>query len=93
MHDYFPLIVVGALLGVLSVIFVTVYALIKNKKQAVGFDRAMKDGEIVRRLLIYAKPYWKSFLLVGVCMLFSIAYDVLSPLIVGYLEEIGRAHV
>ncbi len=91
MHDYFPLIVVGALLGVLSVIFVTVYALIKNKKQAVGFDRAMKDGEIVRRLLIYAKPYWKSFLLVGVCMLFSIAYDVLSPLIVGYLEGLVKA--
>lgn len=91
MHDYFSLIVVGALLGVLSVIFVTVYALIKNKKQAVGFDRAMKDGEIVRRLLIYAKPYWKSFLLVGVCMLFSIAYDVLSPLIVGYLEGLVKA--
>ncbi len=91
MHDYFPLIVVGALLGVLSVIFVTVYALIKNKKQAVGFDRAMKDGEIVRRLLVYAKPYWKSFLLVGVCMLFSIAYDVLSPLIVGYLEGLVKA--
>lgn len=90
MHDYFPLIVVGALLGVLSVIFVTVYALIKNKKQAVGFDRAMKDGEIVRRLLVYAKPYWKSFLLVGVCMLFSIAYDVLSPLIVGYLEGLVK---
>ena len=91
MHDYFPLIVVGALLGVLSVIFVTVYALIKDKMQAVGFDRAMKDGEIVRRLLIYAKPYWKSFLLVGVCMLFSIAYDVLSPLIVGYLEGLVKA--
>ncbi len=91
MYDYFPLIVVGALLGVLSVIFVTVYALIKNKKQAVGFDRAMKDGEIVRRLLVYAKPYWKSFLLVGVCMLFSIAYDVLSPLIVGYLEGLVKA--
>ena len=91
MYDYFPLIVVGALLGVLSVIFVTVYALIKNKKQAVGFDRAMKDGEIVRRLLVYAKPYWKSFLLVGVCMLFSIAYDVLSPLIVGYVEGLVKA--
>lgn len=91
MRNYFPLIFVGALLGVLSVIFVTVYALIKNKKQAVGFDRVMKDGEIVRRLLVYAKPYWKSFLLVGVCMLFSIAYDVLSPLIVGYLEGLVKA--
>ena len=56
MRDYFPLIVVGAIVGVLSVVFVTAYALIKNKKEALGFDRAMKDKEIIKRLLKYAKP-------------------------------------
>ena len=91
MHDYFPLIAVGAVLGVLSALFITAYALVKNKKEAVGFDRSMKDGEIIRRLLAYAKPYWKNFLIVGFCMLFSIAYDILSPLLVGEIEGIVKA--
>ncbi len=90
MRDYFPLIVVGAIVGVLSVLFVTAYALIKNKKEALGFDRAMKDGEIVKRLLKYAKPFWKSFVFVGVLMLLSISYDIISPLLIGYIEGIVK---
>ncbi len=86
MHEYFPLLVVGAIIGTLSVLFVVAYALIKNKKETIGFDRTMKDGEIMRRLLVYAKPYWKNFLFVGLCMLFSISYDVIAPLLVGYIE-------
>ena len=91
MHEYYPLLLVAAIIGVLSVAFIIAYALVKNKKEAVGFDRNMKDGEIVRRLLAYAKPYWKSFLLVIIVMLFSIAYDIISPLIIGHIEEIVKA--
>lgn len=91
MREYFPLIAVGAVLGVLSAVFITAYALVKNKKEAVGFDRSMKDGEIIRRLLAYAKPHRKNFLIVGFCMLFSIAYDILSPLLVGEIEGIVKA--
>ena len=82
MYEFFPLIAVGAIVGVLSVILVVAYALIKDKKGAIGFDRDMKDSEILRRLLAYAKPYWKQFALVLLLMLFAIAYDVLSPILI-----------
>ena len=86
MYEFFPLIAVGAIVGVLSVILVVAYALIKDKKGAIGFDRDMKDSEILRRLLAYAKPYWKQFALVLLLMLFAIAYDVLSPILIGNIE-------
>ena len=86
MREYYPLLIAGGIIGTVSVVFLIAYAMIRNKKEALGFDRTMEDGEIVRRLLVYAKPYRKSFLFVGFCMLFSIAYDILSPLLVGYIE-------
>ncbi|MCD7919251.1 MAG: ABC transporter ATP-binding protein/permease [Clostridiales bacterium] len=88
MREYYPLLVVGAIIGLFSIVLSVAYALMKDKQSAVGFDRNMKDGEIVRRLLVYAKPYWKQFLLVGFVMLFSIAYDIASPLIIGWIEEL-----
>ncbi len=91
MYEYFPLVAVGAIVGVLSIIFVTAYALIKDKKTAIGFDRSMKDSELAKRLLAYAKPYKKQFALVLLLMLFSIAYDVISPAIVGNVEEMIKA--
>lgn len=88
MYEYYPLIVVGAVVGVFSCLLLTAYLLVKDKKQAMGFDRQMEDKEIMRRLLAYAKPYRRAFLLVGFLMLFSIAYDVLSPLIIGWIEQL-----
>ena len=88
MNEYLPILIVGAIIGVFALIFVTAYAMVKNKKEAIGFDRNLPDGEILRRLLKYARPYWKSFLLVGFIMLVSIAYDLVAPLIVGRIEEI-----
>ena len=87
MREYFPLLFTGAAIGLFSLIFLIAYLSIKDKKEAIGFDRNMKDSEIARRLLAYAKPHWRSFLLVLFLMLFSIAYDILSPLIVGNVEE------
>ena len=77
MREYYPLIIVGAVLGTLSVIFVAAYFSIKNRKAAIGFDRNMKDSEIVRRLLAYAKPHIKSFLFVLLLMVVSIAYEII----------------
>lgn len=91
MFEYYPLLVVGAVIGIFSAVFILAFATLKNKKEAIGFDRNMKDGEIVRRLLQYAKPHWKSFLFVIVVMVFSIAYDIVAPLIVGYIEEIVKS--
>lgn len=87
MNEFFPLIFVGAVVGVFSIVFIVAFALIKNKKEAIGFGRNMKDSEICRRLFVYAKPHGKSFLIVLLVMLFSIAYDIISPLIIGQIEE------
>ncbi|MBQ8235810.1 MAG: ABC transporter ATP-binding protein [Clostridia bacterium] len=86
MYEYFPLLVVGAIIGTFSSIFILAYALMKNKKEAIGFDRNMKDTEILKRLLVYAKPHAKSFIFAAVIMLFSIAYDILSPYLIGRIE-------
>ena len=83
MHEFFPLILVGAIIGVLSIVFIVAYLSIKDKKEAIGFDRHMKDSEITRRLLRYARPYIKNFIFVLIIMIFSIAYDIISPRLVG----------
>ena len=57
-----PIIYVGSILGVLSIIFIVAYLCIKDKKEAFGFDRNMKDSDIVKRLFKYAKNYKKSFI-------------------------------
>ena len=79
MHEYLPLLIVGAVVGLFSVGGLVAYLSIKDNKEAVGFDRHMPDSELFGRLLVYAKPYWKSFLLVFGIMIFSIAYDLISP--------------
>lgn len=90
MREYFPLILVGAIIGVFSVIFIIAYVTMKDKKAAIGFDRHLSDGEIIKRLLRYARPYTGRFVFVGVTMLFSISYDIISPLIVGRIEEMVK---
>ncbi len=87
MMEFYPLLVVGGVIGALSIIFTAAYFSIKDRKEAIGFDRYMKDSEITKRLLLYAKPYLKNFIIVLLVMLFSIAYDIISPLIVGNIEE------
>ena len=90
MREYLPLLIVGAIIGVFTVVFVAVYAMEKNKKESMGFDRNMPDSEIVRRLLVYAKPYWKEFALTLVIMLVSIVYDLVSPLIIGNIQSLVK---
>ncbi len=90
MREWYPLLIIGAIVGVLSLCFVVAYAMMKNKKEAIGFDRNMKDSEITRRLLHYAKPHIGAFIFVGFIMLFSIAYDIISPLLVGEIEEMVK---
>lgn len=87
MSEYFPLLFVGGIIGMFSVVFIIAFAFMKDKKQAIGFNRNMKDSEIVKRLLKYAKPHAKSFVVVLLVMLFSIAYDIISPLIIKDIEE------
>ena len=91
MREFYPLLIIGAIIGTLSLCFIVAYATMKNKKESIGFDRSMKDGEIVRRLLVYAKPHRASFVLVGLIMLLSTVHSIASPLLVGYIEKLVKS--
>lgn len=83
-----PLIIIGAVLGTITTALIMAYVFMKDKKQAIGFDRHMSDREIIKRLLGYAKPYWKSFILVLVIMGFTVAADILLPLVIGDVASV-----
>ncbi len=88
-HDYLPLVIAFAIIGAFTVAFLLAWAALKkHKDETDDNDRKMADGEIVRRMLRYAKPYWKSFIGVFFIMLFSIIYEILSPLIVGDIQDL-----
>ena len=88
MREYMPVLIVGAIIAAFAVAFVAAYLGIKNKKEALGFDRNIPDGEIVRRLAKYALPYKKQFILVLLIMLASIAHELAGPLIMGRIEDL-----
>ena len=92
MYGYYPLLFVGGMVGLFSIIFTIAYMTIKNKKEDIGFDRNMKDSEILRRLLRYAKPHIGQFIIVGLLMIFSIAYSVISPRLMGFIIEFLEAN-
>ncbi len=86
MNEYLPLIIVCAIIGAFTVVFTGAYiALIRRVKNPTS-ERHMADGELIRRLLQYARPYVKEFALVFLIMLFSIVYDVVSPLLIGNIQ-------
>ena len=70
MAEYLPILIVGAIIGVFSLLFVVAYILLRRSKPR-DFERHMKDSELIGRLLRYARPYWKQFVLVFVVMLLS----------------------
>lgn len=88
MREYLPLLIMGAIIGVMTAVFLVAYISVRNREEVREFERNMPDGEIIRRLMVYARPYWKEFLLSFLIMLFSIVYEVFSPLIVGRIEDI-----
>ncbi len=88
LYEFYPLILVGAIIGVLTLVLTLAFLLMKDKKTAIGFERYMKDSEVASRLLAYAKPYWANFLLVLLLMVFSIAYDIISPFLIGKVEDL-----
>ena len=91
MREYLPLLIAGGIIGTFTLAFIIAYASIKDKKTAVGFERNVADSEIVRRLLGYAKPFWKDFVIVFFVMLLSIAYDIISPWLIGEIQNVVKA--
>ena len=86
--EYLPVIIVGAIIGAFTLVFLMAYGAMKKRKDKYDeSERHMSDKEIVTRLMRYAKPHWKSFVLVLIVMLFSIAYDLISPLILKHVQD------
>lgn len=90
MLEFLPVLIVGSIIGAFAICFIIAYAAISKEKQNEEDDRHMSDKELVVRLLQYAKPYWKSFVLVLFIMMFSIVYDIVSPLIVGDIQNLVK---
>ena len=86
MDKYLPILILGAIIGSLSVVFILAYLALRKHKDENEHERNMSDKEIVGRLLQYAKPYWKSFVLVFFVMLLSIAHNLASPLLIGHIQ-------
>lgn len=87
MREYFPILIPGAIIGLFSLIFIALYLAERKNEERQNPERNVPDSEIIRRLLVYAKPYAKSFVACFVIMLVSIAYDLISPFLVGHIEE------
>ena len=88
-YEYLPVVIVAAVIGGFTVAFlIAAAAAKKHKEDMTDRDRNMTDREIVGRILVYAKPYWKSFVAVFFIMLFSIVYDLVSPLLIGHIQDI-----
>ena len=73
MYEYLPILIVGAIIGAFTLVFTVAYLVEKNRKEKAEFDRHMEDREIIRRLLVYARPYRRAFGIVLVLLVFSIA--------------------
>ena len=88
MDKYLPVLIVGAIIGIFTIAFLAVYIKVKRDKTMQEFHRNMPDKVIIRRLLDYAKPYRLQFALTFVIMLISIAYDLISPILVGNIQNL-----
>ena len=90
MYEFLPVLIVGAAIGVCSILTLIAYRVVKSREDAVKADRKMTDSQIIRRLLKYAAPYKKEFIIVLLVMLLSIVYDLVSPVLVGQVEELVK---
>ncbi len=89
MRNYLPILIMGAIIGSFAIVFlVALAALKKHSSPEDDQERQMSDMEIVRRLMHYGRPYWKQFAAVLVVMVISVAYDVVSPLLIGHIQDV-----
>ena len=83
MYEYFPLLLVGAIVSVISTALIIAYVIFKRKKEEIGFDRSMKNKEILKRLLPYVTRQKKRFILAISLVLVSTVYSIVSPALLG----------
>lgn len=89
MAEYLPILLVAGVMLVFAVAFV-IAAVLMGKEKAAKQERFMKDSDLIKRLLPYAKPYWKAFLLAFVITMVSLTYDLMSPYMIGNIEELVK---
>ena len=88
MHEYLPILIAGGIIGVFATLAIVAYCIIRRQKEDMtDRERHMSDREIITRLLHYAKPYKKNFVAVFFIMLFSIAYDLIAPLMMAHIQD------
>ena len=58
MYEFLPILIVGAIIGAFTMVFVIAYIAIGKVKNENNKERTMSDKELIKRLLAYAKPYW-----------------------------------
>ena len=88
MDKYLPILIVGAIIGIFTIAFLIAYVRVKQDKTMQEFQRKMPDSQIIKRLLGYGRPYLGQFILVFVIMLISIVYDLVSPVLVGNIQNL-----
>ena len=89
LKEFLPVVIVASLIGSLAAAFTMAwFALKRNKDETDDSERKISDKELIARLLQYAKPHWKSFVLCLVIMLFSVVYDVVSPLLISQVQNL-----
>ena len=91
MTEYLPILIIGAIIGTFTVIFIAAWIALKKMKDPHRPDRHMPDGELIRRMAVYAKPYWKQFVLVFFVMLISVSFDILAPAFVGDIQGVIKS--
>ena len=88
MDKYLPVLIVGTIIGIFTIAFLIAYIKVKQDKTMQEFQRKMPDSQIIKRLLGYGRPYLAQFILVLVIMLISIVYDLVSPILVGNIQNL-----
>ena len=87
MDKYLPVLIVGAIIGVFTLAFLIAYIRLKTDKNYKEYERHMSDSQLIKRLLGYGRPYIAQFILVFIIMIISIAYDILSPVLIGNIQD------
>ena len=90
MAEYLPLLIVGSIIGTFSLVFLIAFFVLKKKTENMRSDRHMTDREIIRRFWRYAAPFWKDLVLIFFVALVSISHNILSPRLVGSIEELVK---
>ena len=88
MDKYLPVLIVGAIIGIFTIAFLIAYIKVRQDKTMQEFQRKMPDSMIIKRLLDYGRPYLGQFILVFLIMLISIVYDLVSPILVGNIQNL-----